>query len=137
MNVVDAGYFETLSVQLRAGRVSGLEDGPTSPPVAVVNETFARLHFPEATLRDVLLHRISLAGPEGPWAEVVGVVSDTRYRTLVESPAPIAYLPLAQKHESGVVLYVRASGDLAALVPAIRQTVQGLEPNLAMPGSTR
>jgi predicted lysophospholipase L1 biosynthesis ABC-type transport system permease subunit len=60
-------------------------------------------------------------------------VGDTRYRALVEPPAPIAYLPLAQHHESGVVLYVRTPGDPARLVPAVRRAVQALEPNLPLP----
>ena len=133
VNVVDAGYFDTLGIRLRAGRLFGAEDAAASPPVAVVNETFERLHFPEGTLRDALHRRISLSGPQGPWAEVVGVVSDSKYRALTEPFVPTAFIPLAQNHESGVVLYVRTSGHPAALVPAVRRAVHALEPNLPVP----
>jgi predicted permease len=133
-NVVDPGYFETMGIRPVAGRRFGNEDGPAAPPVAIVNETFERLHFPEGTDRDALYRRISLGGPRGPWLQVVGIVRDSKYRSLTEPPTPIVYVPLTQNHETGVSLYVRTSGgDPARLVPAIRRVVQALEPNLPVP----
>jgi predicted permease len=132
-NVVDAGYFETLGIRLLAGRGFGEQDGDSAPPVAIVNETFERIHFSGGADHDVLHQRISLDGPEGPWREVVGVVRDSKYRALTEPPAPIAYVPLAQNHESGMSLYVRTAGDPAALVAPVRAAVRSREPNLPMP----
>jgi ABC-type antimicrobial peptide transport system permease subunit len=43
------------------------------------------------------------------------------------------YLPVAQQHETGMVLYVRAAGSPAALVPLVRREIQSLEPNLPLP----
>jgi predicted permease len=133
-NVVDPGYFRTLGVRLRAGRLFDAADGAAAPPVAIVNETFVRMHFPNGGQHEALRTRISLGGPEGPWADVVGVVSDTRYRALVEPPAPIVYQSLAQQHESGVFLYVRGAGDPARLAPAVRRAIETLEPNLPQSG---
>jgi putative ABC transport system permease protein len=133
-NVVSPGYFETMGIRRVAGRGFGDEDGTGAPPVAIVNETFERIHFPEGGDRDVLHRRISLDGPRGPWLEVVGIVRDSKYRALTEPPTPIVYTPLAQNHETGVLLYVRTSGgDPAGLVPAIRRAVQAREPNLPLP----
>jgi ABC-type antimicrobial peptide transport system permease subunit len=42
-------------------------------------------------------------------------------------------MPLAQRHETGVTLYVRASGALGPLVSQIRREIQALEPNLPVP----
>jgi predicted permease len=133
VNVVDASYFATMGVRLLAGRGLAAEDGESAPPVAVVNEAFERAHFPEGSDRDALVHRISLSGPQGPWLEVVGLVRDSKYRTLTETPLPIAYVPLSQNHETGMVLYARTTGDPAGLVGPLRRTVQALEPNLPLP----
>jgi predicted permease len=132
-NVVDPGYLDTLGIALLAGRGFGDEDGEKTPVVAIVNQAFERVHFPEGSHRDVLHRRISLSGPRGPWLEVVGIVRDSKYRMLTEPSTPIAYVPLAQNHETGMVLYVRTSGDPAGLVAAVRGAVQSLEPNLPLP----
>jgi macrolide transport system ATP-binding/permease protein len=133
VNVVDAGYFETMGIPLVSGRGFGEEDGATAPPAAIVNEAFARVHFPQGTGGDVPSPRISLDGPRGPWRAVVGVFRDSKYRTLTEPPTPTVYLPLAQNHETGVFLYVRAARDPASLVPSLRRTVWSREPNLPLP----
>ena len=58
---------------------------------------------------------------------------DSKYLTLSEAVTPIVYLPLAQNRENGVTLHVRAAGEPAALVPAVRAALQSLEPNLPVP----
>jgi predicted permease len=131
-NVVGPGYFRTLGVPLRAGRVPGELDTEGAPLVAVVSEAFCDVNFPGRPRASVLGERLSLNGPEGPWREIVGVVGDAKYATLTEEPQPVVFLPLGQRHETGVVLYVRARGDPATLVPAVREAVRGLEPNLPL-----
>jgi putative ABC transport system permease protein len=42
-------------------------------------------------------------------------------------------MPLAQNHETGMTLYVRASVAPASLVSSIRREIQGLERNLPVP----
>ena len=42
---------------------------------------------------DAIGRRVSLSGPKGPWLEVVGLVADTKYRSLTEATTPIAYVP--------------------------------------------
>ncbi len=132
-NVIGPGYFATLGVPLVAGRDFDPRDVREAPPVAVVNESFCRLHFADRQRRDVLGQRVSLNGPEGPWREIVGVVGDSKYRSLTEPPTPVAYLPLSQQHETGVVLYVRTRTTPASLLAAVRREVQSLEPNLPLP----
>ena len=46
-NVVSPAYFSTMGIRLRAGRVFGVDDGASSPPVAIVNEAFVRRHYPD------------------------------------------------------------------------------------------
>jgi putative ABC transport system permease protein len=63
----------------------------------------------------------------------VGIVRDTKYGTLAEDGVPVAYMPLAQNHETGMTLYVRSSVPPATLVGALRREIQALEPNLPVP----
>ena len=132
-NVIGPGYFRTLGVPLVAGRDFDPRDVREAPLVVVVNESFCRIHLPERQLRDVLGRRVSLGGREGPWREIVGVVGDSKYAALTEEPTPVAYLPLSQQHETGVVLYVRTRVAPASLLAAVRREVRALEPNLPLP----
>jgi putative ABC transport system permease protein len=132
-NVIGPGYFQTLGVALLAGRDFEPTDAGQAPAVAVVNESFWRLHFPERQAADVLGQRVSVNGPEGPWRAIVGVVADAKYGSLTEERVPILYVPLAQRHETGMTLYVRASGDPASLLGAVRREVQSIDPNLPLP----
>jgi predicted permease len=132
-NVVGPGFFRTLGAPLLAGRELDERDTEGAPLAAVVSEAFCDLHFEGLPRERALGQRLSLSGPEGPWREIVGVVRDTKYATLTEEPRPVVFLPLGQRHETGVVLYVRASGDPAALASAVRGVVRGLEPNLPLP----
>ncbi len=132
-NVIGPGYFRTLGVPLVAGRDFDPRDVREAPLVVVVNESFCRIHLPERQLRDVLGLHVSLGGREGPWREIVGVVGDSKYAALTEEPTPVAYLPLSQQHETGVVLYVRTRVAPASLLAAVRREVRALEPNLPLP----
>jgi predicted permease len=129
-NVVGPGFFTTLGIALRAGRDFTDQDAEGRPGVVIVNETAAAMHFPG---ENAVGRRISVGGPRGPWREIVGVARDSKYGALVEEPRPLAYLPLAQNHETGMTLYVRAAVPPASLIAAVRGEIQSLEPNLPVP----
>src|SRR5439155_10666669 len=116
-NVVDASYFQTIGIHLSAGRLFEPNDVEGAPPVVVLNQTAVRLHFPD---RSPIGQRVSFSGSQGPWVEVIGVVAVSKYGSLSEAPVPVAYLPLAQNHETGMTLYVRAARiDPASLAGSV------------------
>jgi predicted permease len=129
-NVVSPGFFRTLGIGFVAGRDFNDQDVEGRPPVIVVNETMAKTHFGG---ENPLGKRVSFGGPRGPWREIVGVVRDSKYTALGEPALPIAYLPVAQNHETGMTVYVRSSVPPASLVASIRREIQTLEPNLPVP----
>jgi predicted permease len=129
VNVVGPNYFETFGVPVVRGRDFGASDAEESPGVVVVNEAFAARHFAG---QDPLGKRLSFNGARGPWREIVGVARDSKYYTLGEARTPFVYLPLAQNHETGMALVVRAAGEPAALAGAVRREVQSLEKNLPL-----
>jgi putative ABC transport system permease protein len=129
-NVVGPRFFETIGVPLLTGRRFDSGDTAAAAPAVILNATAARIHFAGAS---PIGHRISLDGPDGPWRDIVGVVRDSKYGSLTEQDVPVAYLPLAQNHETGMTLYVRASVPPASLAAALRREIQKLEPNLPVP----
>ena len=129
-NVVGPRFFRTIGVPIITGRDFDERDADVAPPVVVVNETMANMHFPG---ENPIGKRVSVEGPGGPWREIVGVVRDSKYGALAEGAAPVVFMPLAQNHETGMTLYVRASVSPASLVSSIRHEIQRLEPHLPVP----
>ena len=68
--------------------------------------------------------------PELRTVEIIGVVKDTKHRSLFDPPQPFVYLPLFQNYQSLMTQPVRTSGDPAALIAPIRHEVQVLDKNL-------
>ncbi len=128
---VTDGYFETLGVRLLRGRLFGSQDRPGTPPVAVVNETFVRLHFPG---RDGLGERFQLTyKADGETFTVVGVVRDERLGPIDSAPAEAFYLPWRQNAFANLplALAVRASRG-AAVIPELRRAVTAVDGDLAL-----
>ena len=129
-NVVGPRFFKTIGVPLLNGRDFNDGDAENRPLVIVLNATAANMHFPGA---NPVGARLSIDGPGGPWREIVGVVRDSKYGGLSEDAVPVAYVPLAQNHETGMTLYVRASVPPESVAAALRREINALEPNLPVP----
>jgi predicted permease len=132
-NVIGPGFFKTLGIPLVRGREFNSQDTENSPLAVIVSETMARQFFPG---EDALGKRFTtgFSNASGPWAEIVGIARDSKYASLSEAASPVVYMPLAQRHETGVTLYVRASVPPGPLVARIRREIQAIEPNLPVPG---
>jgi predicted lysophospholipase L1 biosynthesis ABC-type transport system permease subunit len=93
--------------------------------VVIVNETFAQLFWPG---RNAIGQALAVPESGNPPAEVVGIVRDVRIRSLRGEAGPVIYRPVLQGRSTDVLtLHVRAEGDPAALVPALRLTIQALD----------
>lgn len=123
------GYFATMGIALKAGRVIEASDGPGAPPVVVVNETFARRYFPGTS---ALGQRVRLTFDGETFREVVGVVGDTHHDSLGEAPPAEVYMPIGQFSALFMVLAVRSTQDTAALVPALREQLRAVDPELPL-----
>jgi len=129
-NPVSRGYFETLGIPLRQGRVFGEADREGAPPVAVVNESFVHVHSGGAS---PIGRTIRMGGEE---VEIVGVVADTRWSSLDEDPFPFAYRSLEQDFTPTVSLLVRFAGDATAAEAVVRRELHALDPDLPLLGVT-
>lgn len=127
-NVITPGYFATLGMRLVEGRAFSDRDREDGTPVAVVNETFARLAWPgRPAVGQRFLHQ-DRADHETA-VEVVGVAADTKYRYLTDDGAPFVYVPMAQQPVGDVTFFIRhAPGRSPA--SAIRAAVAQVEPGV-------
>jgi hypothetical protein len=115
-------YLKAAGTRLLEGRDITWEDTKETPPVAIVNETFARAMWGDARTigqRFIVSERL---------VEVVGVVEDGKYYNLMESPAAAVFVPLAQNPGSAV-LVVRSPLAPTALAAALRRTLGRIQPN--------
>ncbi len=95
VQVVSPGYFTTLKLDLRRGRFFSERDHEGSPPVVIVNESYASYQGSSGS-QDVIGRRVRIGGSAGSWLTIVGVVQD--------APPDIhsaeVYVPLAQQTAS-------------------------------------
>jgi predicted permease len=128
MNGVTSEYFETMGIRLLAGRAftNSDFDPKVKPERVVVNEAFVRRNFPGV---DPIGKRFGRTAPEklaGPDCEIIGVVSDAKYRSLREPIHPILYeyFPYG---EGSVVVNVRTRVKPGALIQPVRQVIASLD----------
>jgi putative ABC transport system permease protein len=132
LNHISPGYFQTLGIQLRAGRPFTANDGEDAPRVAIINETIARHFFPN---EDPIGHRLLISSPP---PTIVGVAGDTRHSAFDRRVRYEVYLPYLQ-HSNSVLFYltlaVRGASDqnnpdgMASLAAAIRKQALATDPN--------
>jgi predicted permease len=131
--VATDGAFEALGEHLVAGRWFNAADRADSAPVAVVNETLAKMYWRNG---DAVGHRIRMGGSgNGPWITVVGVVGDLQHNGLGSMVKEKFYRPHSQFAQTGfpirnMTLVVRTAGDPMSLVSAMRHEVLAMDPNL-------
>jgi putative ABC transport system permease protein len=135
--VVTPGYFETLGIPLRRGRLPAASDTSDAAHVIFINETTARTLFAN---EDPIGKRIRFSrsrGDEQPWRTIAGIVGDVRHRGLDTPARPEAYFPYEQfQHFSPGVqartmtLAVKSDGDPLALVSAVRAELRRIDPEV-------
>jgi putative ABC transport system permease protein len=132
--IVTAGYFDTFQTRLLSGREFTPADTATSQPVAIINESFARTHFPNVDPMGRQMRRIRPNSKE-PWLTVVGTVPDLLMEGIGNNNAsPVGYyIPIAQSDvANGVRIAVRTRGEPNAMASLLRSAVTSLDNDLAI-----
>jgi predicted permease len=125
------GYFEMMGIPIRLGRDVSLEDDGTTPPVIILSEALAKSLFPEGSPLGRAVG-IDGGGDEPRLLEVVGVVGDVTSQRREYGSEFTMYLPYGQSGASAMTLAVRARGDAAALTPALRAILAGVDPDVPL-----
>jgi putative ABC transport system permease protein len=126
VRVADPGYFDVMGIPLLRGRnFTDLEAGEARH-VALVSEAMVRQHFRD---EDPIGNRITVPMSEKPApTEIIGIVGDVKYESLVDEAKPAVYLPHAELTYSFMTLVIRTTGDPAEMAPALRSEVRAIDP---------
>jgi putative ABC transport system permease protein len=142
--VITPGYFKVIRTPLREGRSFTEDDGPLASHVAIVNERFAQIYFPntDALGKQIRLENryvstaVGMEWPGSETVEIVGVAADSHQltpfmtvRDLYSPAPPEIFVPLLQNAEGGrdMALLVRTSTEAATLSEAVRKQVLGID----------
>jgi predicted permease len=120
---ISPAYFEAAGTRLLSGRDVSLHDTAQTPYVAVVNQTFARKmwgHAPAIGQRFIVF---------GHLREVVGVVEDSKYNEIGESPLPAFYLPFSQNEQARTTFVVRSQRAQNETAAALERILSGFAPD--------
>ncbi len=137
-SLVSPGFFAAMGTPLLRGRDFSENDRPDSPPVAIVNETLARIYFPG----------VNPIGKRFYWGDrdmftVIGVAADVRVSALDADPAPMVYNSMFQV-ESGAssrtAFVLRLANEnqptQRGIFPAVQERVWSVDKDLPLYGET-
>lgn len=144
-NEASDGYFATMGIPILLGRDFRPQDSPAftadpnpkpgrdneklgpPPPVAIVNEAFAKHFFPHAS--PVGRHFTNSDKPDPTRVfEIVGMVKDSKYFNIREAVEPMIYVPSWRFSAGAVHLVIRSSGRPEQLVAAVRHEAANIDP---------
>jgi len=133
--VVSPGYFATLHIPLRAGRLFNDADDLAHPRVIAVNELLAAQLFPG---QDPVGQEIQIPTPDftdetRPYWRIVGVVGDVVQYGLASHKTMQIYVPYSQYECETSNLVFRTSGDPLQLASALRAELQRIDSTLIAP----
>jgi putative ABC transport system permease protein len=122
LNSISPGYLRASGVRLIRGRDFEATDGTTSPPVALISESAIK----EFGGKDPIGEKIDMGDP----ITVVGIVSDTRRRSLDAAPKAAIYLPYTQFVLPYMGAIVRTDRGAGAVASAVKAAVAQIDPDL-------
>ena len=130
---VSDGYFRTLGVPLRSGRLLNGSDGAETPRAGVIGERMAQKWWPHES---PVGKRIKLGAPDSkqPWITIVGVAGDVMHDVYDRNPRPVLYVPLTQTPKLWMDIGVRTAGDPLRLAPAVTAAIRAVDPEMPITG---
>ncbi len=132
-------YFDTVGLDFLEGRTFRTDDvswrsGSDRGPVAVVvNQSMAELLF---SGEPVIGQEIGVSANEraDPGFRIVGVVTNSKYRTLLEESPPIMYPLLSDQDSRFAVAFVRTAVQPAPIIRELVSSLRSKHPELPIRG---
>lgn len=132
---ITQGYFDAFEAPLLKGRDFDSRDTADSLPVVIVSQYFATETFgnEDPIGRQVRFGESGNADSPAVWRTIVGVSPDIKQTGIQDDEQrPHFYVPHAQDTIRFMSVAVRTSGDPKSMVPALRDVIQLLDPELPL-----
>ena len=127
VRVSDPGYFSAMGIPLLRGRNFTDFEASEARHVVLISESMARQHFPG---EDPIGKRISVDMFDKPVpTEIIGIVGDVRYDSLVDEPEPTVYFPHPELTYSFMTLVIRTAGDPAEMASGAQRELRAIDPD--------
>ncbi len=127
VRVTDANYFNTMQIPLLRGRNFTEQETSEARHVVLISESMARQHFPG---EDPIGKRITVPMSDKPApTEIIGIVGDVRYESLVDQPEPTVYFPHPELTYPFMTLVIRTTGEPTAIAPAVQRELREIDPD--------
>ena len=133
LNGVSLDHFANMRMRITRGRACEAADNHGKPRPAIVSESFARQFFPGIDPIGQTFGTGGLGTVIRPDRRIVGVVNDTKYRGMRETPPPTAY-SLLDDDSFGyerMALHISVRGNPASTIAALAGMLRGIGPGLA------
>jgi len=125
---VTPGFFGTLGIPLKRGRLFSDADRNGSQEVIILSESMARQYWPN---QDPIGQHL-LWGRSGSPKTIIGIVGDLRDLKVDEAPAPTMFRPFAQLSDAPMTLLLRTREDPASVIAGVRRLMGGMDRNAAL-----
>jgi putative ABC transport system permease protein len=129
---VSPDYFSVMGVRVLEGRVFEERDREGAPAVCVVDETFARTHWPGESPLGKRVKFGGLDDKDNPWMEVVGRVAHVKNYGVDEESRVELYLPYLQNTGSGFSLLVKSDGASGVAAASLRAAMSAASPDIPL-----
>jgi putative ABC transport system permease protein len=127
---VTPDYFRTMGLRVIEGRTVEAADRADTPPVCVIDETFAKTYWPGESAIGKRVKFGNLNDPGTPWMQIVGIVGHVKNYGVDQPSRVEIYLPYYQRPANSPTIVVETAGDPASLTPGVREAVKSLDPAL-------
>ena len=124
--LVGPDYFTAMAIPVLKGRTFSAQDRDGAPRVAIIDEEFARLHYPD---EDPIGKRIRMGRNSNIVREIVGVVGSVKHYSLKDKAQAQMYEPFAQFPKTTMTFVLRTKVDPASLTAAVRREIQAVDPD--------
>ena len=132
-NRIAPHYFRTLGIPIVEGREFSDADRLGTTSVAIVNEKLADRLWPGESPIGKQLSVPFWHEPRPP-VEIIGVVRNTKHRSLLVDMPLLVYLPELQTYDGRATLVARVASNPSSFIPAIRGELASLDKNLPVHG---